>query len=159
LIHIVGTNDNRLILSTSIEISEDIIKIPNAYVMQLKNSKGETVEILKEVKIPFKDAIFYFIYLANDLQNKEGDINPGRIEIRDLINKTKQLAAASYLTDAMATIPPKSYKMAQLKRMVKGLSIFGDLTYTNAVKNYGPLFKIRAIECGSFFRYLQEGIL
>lgn len=158
MIHIVGTNDNRLILSTDIEIAEDIT-IPNAYVMSLKNSRGETVDILSEVKVPAKDAVFYFIYLADDLQNKEGDINPGRIEIRDMINKAKQLAANSYLVSAMQTLPPKSYKMAQLKRMIKGLSIFGDLTYVKAVDNFGPIFKIKKIECSSYSRYFQEGVL
>jgi len=158
LIHIVGTNDNRLILSTSIEIAEDIT-IPNAYVMPLKNARGETVDILSEVRLPPSDAIFYHIYLKNDLQNKEGDINPQRIEIRDMINKAKQLAAAAYLTDAMTALPPKSYKMAQLKRMIKGLSIFGDLTYIKAVDNFGPIFRIRKIECSSYSRYFQEGII
>jgi len=158
LIHIVGTNDNRLILSTNIEIAEDIT-IPNAYVMSLKNSRGETVDILSEVKVPAKDAVFYFIYLAEDLQNKEGDINPGRIEIRDMINKAKQLAANSYLVSSMQTLPPKSYKMAQLKRMIKGLSIFGDLTYVKAVDNFGPIFKIKKIECSSYSRYFQEAVL
>jgi len=158
LIHIVGTNDNRLILSTNIEIAEDIT-IPNAYVMSLKNSRGETVDILSEVKVPAKDAVFYFIYLAEDLQNKEGDINPGMIEIRDMINKAKQLAANSYLVSSMQTLPPKSYKMAQLKRMIKGLSIFGDLTYVKAVDNFGPIFKIKKIECSSYSRYFQEGVL
>jgi len=158
LIHMVGTTDNRLILSTDIDIAEDFT-IPNAYVMSLKNARGETVDILKEVKLPAKDAIFYFIYLANDLQNKEGDINPGMIEIRNMINKAKQLAAAAYLADAMQTLPPKSYKMAQLKRMVKGFSIFGDMTYVKAVDNFGPIFKIKKIECSSYSRYYQEGIL
>ena len=158
MIHIVGTNDNRLILSTNIEIAEDIT-IPNAYVMSLKNSRGETVDILSEVKVPAKDAVFYFIYLAEDLQNKEGDINPGMIEIRDMINKAKQLAANSYLVSSMQTLPPKSYKMAQLKRMIKGLSIFGDLTYVKAVDNFGPIFKIKKIECSSYSRYFQEGVL
>ena len=158
MIHIVGTNDNRLILSTSIEIAEDIT-IPNAYVMSLKNARGETVDILSEVKLPAKDAVFYFIYLASDLQNKEGDINPGRIEIRDMINKAKQLAANSYLVSSMQTLPPKSYKMAQLKRMIKGLSIFGDLTYVKAVDNFGPIFKIKKIECSSYSRYFQEAVL
>ncbi|MCC7572862.1 MAG: hypothetical protein KO464_05685 [Candidatus Methanofastidiosum sp.] len=158
MIHIVGTNDNRLILSTSIEIAEDIT-IPNAYVMPLKNARGETVDILSEVRLPPSDAIFYHIYLKNDLQNKEGDINPQRIEIRDMINKAKQLAAAAYLTDAMTALPPKSYKMAQLKRMIKGLSIFGDLTYIKAVDNFGPIFRIRKIECSSYSRYFQEGII
>jgi len=158
MIHVIGTKDNRLILSTSIEIAEDII-VPNAYVMPLKNSRGETVDILKEVRLPPSDAIFYFLYFADDLQNKEGDINPGRIEIRDMINKAKQMAANSYLVGALATLPPKSYRMSQLKRMVKGLSIFGDLTYTNAAKNYGPLFAIKTIECSSYSRYFQERIL
>lgn len=158
MIHIVGTKDNRLILSTNIDIAEDFT-IPNAYVMPLKNVRGETVDILSEVKLSAKDAIFYFIYLANDLQNKEGDINPGRIEIRDVINKAKQLAAAAYLTDAMQALPPKSYKMAQLKRLIKGLNIFGDLTYVKAVDNFGPIFKIRKIECSSYSRYFQEAVL
>jgi hypothetical protein len=158
MIHVIGTKDNRLILSTSIEIAEDII-VPNAYVMPLKNSRGEMVDILKEVKLPLKDAVFYFLYLANDLQNKEGDINPGMIEIRDMINKAKQLAANSYLTYAMAALPPKSYKMAQLKRLIKGLDIFGDLTYVKAVDNFGPIFKIKKIECSSYSRYFQEGVL
>jgi len=158
VIHIVGTKDNRLILSTSIEIAEDIT-IPNAYVMPLKNARGETVDILREVRLPPSDAIFYHIYLSNDLQNKEGDINPGRIEIRDMINKAKQLAAAAYLTDAMQTLPPKSYKMAQLKRLVKNLNVFGDLTYVKAVDNFGPIFKIRKIECSSYSRYFQEAVL
>ena len=158
MIHIVGTQDGRLILSTNIEIAEDIT-IPNAYVMSLKNSRGENVDILSEVKLPAKDAVFYFIYLASDLQNKEGDINPGMIEIRDMINKAKQLAANSYLVGAMQTLPPKSYKMAQLKRMIKGLSIFGDITYVKAVDNFGPIFKIKKIECSSYSRYFQEAVL
>jgi hypothetical protein len=158
MIHIVGTADNRLILSTNIEISEEF-KIPNAYVMALKNARAETIDILSEVKLPIENVIFYFVYIANDLQNKDGDINPGRIEIRDMINKAKQLAANSYLTYSMAALPPKSYKMAQLKRMIKGLNIFGDLTYVNAVNNFGPLFKIKKIECSSYSRYFQEGML
>lgn len=158
MIHMVGTTDNRLILSTDIDIKEEIT-IPNAYVMSLKNSRGETVDILKEVKLPAKDAVFYFLYLANDLQNKEGDINLGMIEIRNMVNTAKQLAANSYLTYAMAGLPPKSYKMAQLKRMVKGFSIFGDMTYVKAVDNFGPIFKIKKIECSSYSRYYQEGIL
>jgi len=158
VIHIVGTADNRLILSTDIDIAEDFT-IPNAYVMSLKNARGETVDILKEVKLPAKDAIFYFIYLANDLQNKEGDINPGMIEIRNMINKAKQLAANSYLVGALQTLPPKSYKMAQLKRLIKGLNIFGDLTYVKAVDNFGPIFKIKKIECSSYSRYYQEAVL
>ena len=158
MIHVIGTKDNRLILSTNLSIDEEFT-VPNAYVMPLKNARGETVDILREVKLPVSEAIFYFIYLAEDLQNKDGDINPGRIKIRDLVNKAKQLAANSYLVAALGTLPPKSYRMSQLKRMVKGLSIFGDLTYTNAAKNYGPLFAIKTIECSSYSRYFQERIL
>ena len=136
MIHVIGTKDNRLILSTNLSIDEEFT-VPNAYVMPLKNARGETVDILREVKLPVSEAIFYFIYLAEDLQNKDGDINPGSIEIRDLVNKAKQLAANSYLVGAMYALPPKSYKMAQLKKMVKGLFILVTLTYTN-VADYGP---------------------
>ena len=59
----------------------------------------------------------------------------------------------------MQALPPKSYKMAQLKRMIKGLNIFGDLTYVKAVDNFGPIFKIRKIECSSYSRYFQEGVI
>ena len=144
MIHVIGTKDNRLILSTNLSIDEEFT-VPNAYVMPLKNARGETVDILREVKLPVSEAIFYFIYLAEDLQNKDGDINPGRIEIRDLVNKAKQLAANSYLVAALGTLPPKSYRMSQLKEDGQRPVYFGDLTYTNAAKNYGPLLPSRQL--------------